>query len=66
MKAILVIEKPVNMCRQCRLCQKSVINHNVIYWCSAQSLFIEEPNEIQSWCPLKTIPEGCDVFIQRR
>ena len=53
-KAILIVDMPHNMCRQCMLFQSITIFHGVTYWCGGKSLIIDNPNKIQDFCPLIT------------
>lgn len=62
MKAILTLDMPYSMCRQCRLFQSITIFHSVTYWCGGKILIIDNPNEIQDFCPLKPLPEKKDTF----
>ena len=56
-KAILILDMPYSMCRQCMLFQSITIFHSVTYWCGGKSLIIDNPNEIQDFCPLKPMPQ---------
>ena len=74
MKAILVIDMP-NMCSNCCL-SNSGISPNDDWNCSVvltakngymcrKKIKLEDIDSIQSWCPLKPIPnEACQILVE--